>query len=196
MKHLIIYTHYNESSFNAAVRDTILHYWREQGHEVRVRDLYQLRFNPILTENELNGFYEQRYAADIAIEQEHILWADVLYFVFPMWWYSMPAILKGYMDRVLASGFAFEYTDDGPIGLLKGKKAFVFQTAGDSEEWLAARDLITAVRKSIDVGILNYCGLEVVDHKIMPGIHDVSDETRKQYLSDVQQSIALVRRDR
>lgn len=196
MKHLIIYTHYNESSFNAAVRDTILHYWEEQKHEVRVRDLYQLPFNPILTESELNGFVEQRYAADIASEQEHIQWADVLYFVFPMWWYSMPAILKGYMDRVLANGFAFQSTDDGPIGLLKGKKAFVFQTAGDSEEWLAARDLIKAVRTSIDVGILNYCGLEVVDHKIMTGIHHVSDSTRKRYLSEVQQLIASVVKDR
>lgn len=191
MNHLIIYAHANGNSFNAAVRDTIVKELDEQNQEVRIRDLYRLKFNPVLMDDELNGFYEQKYPLDILEEHQHIQWADVLYFVFPTWWYSMPAILKGYIDRVFSTGFAFRYSKNGPIGLLAEKSAFVFQTAADPQEALIARDLISAMQNSIDVGILNYCGLKVLGHQIMSSIHHVSDETREQYLLDVKDAIGL-----
>lgn len=190
MNHLIIFAHENEGSFNGAIRDTIVHELQEQNQNVSVRDLYRLRFNPILTMDELNGFYEQQYPDDIAAEQQHIREADVLYFVFPTWWYSMPAILKGYFDRVFATGFAFRYSKAGPIGLLSGKKALIFQTAADPEEALSARSLDSAIYNAIGVGILHYCGLDVVEHKIIPGIHHASDETRSEYLSEIKKSVA------
>ncbi|XID94654.1 NAD(P)H-dependent oxidoreductase [Paenibacillaceae bacterium WGS1546] len=189
MNHLIIYAHANGNSFNAAVRDTIANALRERDQEVAIRDLYALNFNPVLTDGELNGFYERKYAADLEEEHRHIRWADALYFVFPTWWYGRPAILKGYIDRVFSTGFAFRYSKQGPIGLLTDKKAFVFQTAADPEQTLTDRDLLTAMRNSIDVGILNYCGLEVLGHKFMTGIHHVSDETRQQYLQEVEDTI-------
>lgn len=152
--------------------------------------MYQLSFNPILTTQELYGFYEQQYPDDVSIEQEHIRQADILYFVFPTWWYSVPAILKGYFDRVLATGFAFRYSKAGPIGLLTGKKAFVFQTAADPDEALQARHLDSAMRAAISVGILRYCGLDVIEHKIMPSIHHASDALRREYLSEISRSVA------
>ncbi|MDF2714556.1 MAG: hypothetical protein K0R28_1481, partial [Paenibacillus sp.] len=178
MNHLILYAHYNENSFNAAVRNTILAELQDQRQEAKVRDLYGMQFNPVLSESELNGFYMQQYPTDVLAEHEHIRWADVLYLVYPTWWYSMPAILKGYIDRVFATGFAFRYSKEGPVGLLSGKKALVFQTAADPEQALEDRDLIAAMRNGIDVGILNYCGLDVLEHKWMTGIHHASDETR------------------
>lgn len=190
MNHLIIYAHANENSFNAAVRDAILNELRGRNEEAAVRDLYKMKFDPVLTDSELNGFYEQKYPSDILTEHQHIQWADVLYFVFPTWWYSMPAILKGYIDRVFATGFAFRYSKEGPIGLLTGKKAFVFQTAADPEEALLSRNLISAMENSIDTGILSYCGLAVAEHKFMTGIHHVSDETRSRYLQEIKEAVA------
>ncbi|XID94968.1 NAD(P)H-dependent oxidoreductase [Paenibacillaceae bacterium WGS1546] len=190
MNHLIIYAHDYEGSYNSAVRGAILHELREHNQTVAVRDLYQLSFNPILTTQELYGFYEQQYPDDVSIEQEHIRQADILYFVFPTWWYSVPAILKGYFDRVFATGFAFRYSKAGPIGLLTGKKAFVFQTAADPVEALQARHLDSAMQAAIGVGILHYCGLDVMEHKIMPSIHHASDDNRREYLSEISKSVA------
>jgi NAD(P)H dehydrogenase (quinone) len=104
-------------------------------------------------------------------------------------WYSMPAILKGYIDRVFATGFAFRYSKRGPIGLLNGKRAYVYQTAVDPEEALLTRDLVAAMRNGIDVGVLEYCGLQVMERKLMPSIHHVSDDVRAQHLSDIRQSL-------
>jgi putative NADPH-quinone reductase len=70
---------------------------------------------------------------DLKKAQEDILWADSLVFVFPMWWYSFPAILKGFIDRIFLPSFAFKYSKNGsnfPDKLLKGKKSFLICTSG------------------------------------------------------------------
>lgn len=189
MKNLIIYAHPSNDSFNGAIRNNIETVLTDRGHEVKTRNIYEMGFNPVLSEEDLGQFFQGNYPEDIRTEHDYISWADHLYFVYPTWWYAMPAILKGYIDRVFSAGFAFRYTKNGPEGLLQGRKAVVFQTAADPEEWLAERNMTAAMTTTIDTGILKYCGLDVLEHTFFPAVHHVSDETRQQYLLAVEGTV-------
>jgi NAD(P)H dehydrogenase (quinone) len=191
MNNLIVFAHpnRNETSFNAAIKNIIKDTLLKRGEEVTVRNVYEMNFDPVLTEEDLQRTFQGEYREDIKKEQGYIAWADHLYFVYPTWWYSMPAILKGYIDRVFSSGFAFQYTKNGPVGLLNGKKAVVFQTAADPIEALQERNLITAMEACVGTGILEYCGLEVIEHKIFHSVHHAGDEARKQYLLEVEKAV-------
>src|SRR5690606_40356054 len=109
-----------------------------QNHQVRVRDLYDLGFDPVLSPAELKQYEDEEKAisVDVKAEQEAILWADHIIFVYPTWWWSMPAILKGYFDRVFVPGFAFSVSEKGIEGLLKGKKAWIIQTTGSDRSYI------------------------------------------------------------
>ena len=74
---------------------------------------------------------------DIKTEQDHVKWADVITFVNPVWWVGLPAVLKGYVDRVFSYGFACESVDGAPRGPLNGKKALLFCTTGRPNEYYA-----------------------------------------------------------
>jgi NAD(P)H dehydrogenase (quinone) len=96
------------------------------GHEVKTLDLYEENFNPVLVFNENKRKRDLQYDPETQIYREAITWADHLIFVFPIWWSGMPAILKGFIDRVFAKGFAYEYDkNSNMIGLLKGKTAWI-----------------------------------------------------------------------
>ncbi|MFH1018492.1 MAG: NAD(P)H-dependent oxidoreductase, partial [Pseudomonadota bacterium] len=107
MNHLIIYSHPNPKSFNHAILEEFSGALRDAGHEVRVRDLYAIGFKPVLQGSDLEQAGKRPPAEDICAEQAHISWADVITFIFPLWWAGMPAIAKGYLDRVFSEGFAY-----------------------------------------------------------------------------------------
>lgn len=190
MKSLIIYAHPNPKSFNAAIKETLVTELQAKGHEVRVRDLYEMKFNPILTADDFTQFFQNQIPADIKTEQTEIEWADLLFFLYPTWWIGMPAILKGYIDRVFTNGFAFRYTENGAEGLLKGKKGIVIQTTGTAGEILSGLNLVSSMENSVDVGILGFCGVETVAHKIFYAVPTVTDEVRKEMLTECNKIIS------
>jgi NAD(P)H dehydrogenase (quinone) len=186
---LIVFAHPNPKSFCKAITDTVERTSREQGADVRVRDLYKAGFDPILKPADFETFKNGTVPEDIAAEQEHIRWADIITFVYPVWWASCPAMLKGYIDRVFSSGFAYEYQDDGPRGLLKGKKAMLFSTTGSSSEDYAASGIQDAMKTIADQGILAFTGIEVLRHTFFGAVPFVSDEERKKYLGVVERVV-------
>lgn len=127
MNHLIVFAHPHQESFNRAILDTAVRALQTKGHEVHVRDLYQLGFNPVLTGEDTAEMKKGSTPADIQAEQAFITKADVITFVYPVWWTGLPAILKGYVDRVFAYGFAYQYNSQGGIDkLLAGKKGVIY----------------------------------------------------------------------
>jgi len=186
MNHLLVYAHPNPASFNHAIEETVRHTLEAQGHAVVVRDLYALNFNPVLSAADTAALRSGTPPADIAEEQAHVAWADVVSFVYPTWWVGMPAILKGYIDRVFSYGFAFAYGEQGPIGLLKGKKAFLVSTGGNPEQWYTAMQ--EALTHPAD-GSLTFCGIEVLAHKYLPGVLSVDDAARHAMLADVKRLV-------
>ena len=103
MKVLIIYGHPYSKSFNHAIKDTLVNSLEQHGHEVRVRDLYALNFDPILKADELAGFVQKNYSEDIQIEHNHIVWAEMLFFISPIWWGGLTSILRGSVIEFLVS---------------------------------------------------------------------------------------------
>ncbi|MEM6381800.1 MAG: NAD(P)H-dependent oxidoreductase [Pseudomonadota bacterium] len=116
MKALIVYCHPSASSFNHAVLETVLSELREQSIEHRVIDLYAEKFDPRLTLEDWTEYEDTAVNTDrIAQHVESLRWCDSLIFIYPTWWFGQPAILKGWLDRVLVPGVAFNMpTDQNP----------------------------------------------------------------------------------
>jgi NAD(P)H dehydrogenase (quinone) len=141
---LVLYCHPSPESFTAAVRDVVLAKLRAAGAEVRLRDLYTQGFQPVLSRTELQDYPDrQRNRAPVEAEVADLLWCDTLIFIYPTWWYGMPALLKGWLDRVLLPGVAFDLPDraGGSIrpGLRHISRLGVFTTCGASRlvTWFA-----------------------------------------------------------
>ncbi len=140
MKALVVYCHPNEGSFTSAVRDVVLAKLEACGAEVRLCDLYGRNFSPTLTAEEL-AIYEKcpDNIAPVADDVENLKWCDTLIFVYPTWWYGLPAVLKGWLDRVLLPDVAFLMpTPERKTiarGLLHISRLGVFTTCGASR-WL------------------------------------------------------------
>ncbi|SSY93038.1 General stress protein 14 [Aggregatibacter aphrophilus] len=122
MKHLIISAHPNPQSFNRALVEEVIKATRQVGAETVVRDLYTLDFNPVLSWSELNATMEGIVPAEIKFEQKLIAEAELITFIYPLWWMGFPAILKGYLDRVLSYGFAYQNENGVSVGLLGNKR--------------------------------------------------------------------------
>ena len=113
MRALIVYCHPKTGSFNAAVRDVVTAKLRAAGAEIRLRDLYAEGFQPALTESDWTGYLTcptNRVPVDPHCTD--VQWCDTLIFVYPTWWYGLPAMLKGWLDRVLLPDVAFMMPDD------------------------------------------------------------------------------------
>ncbi|PWK12841.1 NAD(P)H-dependent oxidoreductase [Tumebacillus permanentifrigoris] len=190
MNALIIYAHPNPASFNAGIKETLVSELTTCGHDVHVRDLYELNFNPVLSSLDIVSMNNGQTPEDIAAEQREIEWADILFVVYPTWWISMPAILKGYIDRVFSHGFAFKYGENGAEGLLKGKLGFVVQTTGSPEQMLAAAHLVESMETAVQYGTLGFCGIQTLAHKIFFEVPASTDEQRAAMLNELKQLIA------
>jgi len=188
MNHLIVYSHPYDKSFNHAICETYQQRLEDNGHGVRVRDLYALKFDPVLKASEIEGFREGRYPEDIRIEQEHVAWADVLTFICPIWWAGLTANLRGYMDRVFAYGFAYKETDQGLVKLLTGKKIFLINTIGAPSDIYEKNGYFGAMDKLLDEIAFDFCGLEVIGHKYFGLVTACSDEERQAMLFQVKDS--------
>lgn len=105
---LVIHCHPRADSFAAAVRDTVLRTLRAGGAEVRLRDLYAEGFQPVLSDAEWTGYLDApTNRTPVAEHIADLEWCDTLIFVYPTWWYGLPAMLKGWLDRVLLPEVAF-----------------------------------------------------------------------------------------
>ena len=179
MKHLIISAHPNPQSFNRALVEEVIKATRQAGGKTVVRDLYTLDFNPVLSWRELNASMEGIVPAEIKFEQKLITEADLITFIYPLWWMGFPAILKGYLDRVLSYGFAYQNENNISVGLLGNKKIQQFITMGNSIEKYQQLGFDKALKSCLVDGLFNFCGITDIQHDIFGNIH-LLDETDRQ----------------
>jgi NAD(P)H dehydrogenase (quinone) len=215
MKILFVFAHPESRSLNSALRDVAIKELEAEGHQVRVSDLYAMHWKsevdradfPSLAPNSRlkvavasgEAFAANALTEDVKAEQEKLLWADVLILQFPLWWYTMPAILKGWVDRVYAYGFAYgvgelsakHWGDRFGEGTLAGKRAMLIVTTGGWEEHYSARGIngpIDDLLFPINHGILYYPGYDVlppfvayrVDRLDEVGFGQVSERLRER----------------
>ncbi len=192
MKTLIIVGHPNPSSFNKnGILQAVKNQLTEMKHEVIVRDLYEMNFNPILSGSDFASFQSGQIPTDIKAEQDNISWANNIIVIHPTWWIGRPAIMQGYYDRILAFNFAFTVDQNGARGLLKNEKALIINTAGSPETvydgWPDSKQLLS---RPTTEGVWGYCGVPNVKHLEFYGIPMSSDEERSSILDQVKKTVA------
>ena len=189
MNILLVHAHPESNSLNGAMKDFTVQRLQSAGHLVKVSDLYGMQWKAAvdaadttqrLSTTRFDAAFESRHAfengvqsEDITGEQEKLLWADAVILQFPLWWYSMPAILKGWIERVYAFGFAYgvgehsdtHWGDRFGEGTLAGKRAMLMVTAGGWESHYGPRGIngpIDDMLYPIQHGILFYPGFDVM----------------------------------
>lgn len=189
MKHLIVLGHPNPESFCSSLTKELHDFLISQGDEARIRNLYEIGFNPVLSANDFSAFADNTTPDDIKIEQEYIKWADHIIFIYPVWWGAMPAILKGYVDRVFSEGFAYEYVANGSVGLLKPRKGSVICTTGaPTFVYKKVHDAMDVLSKDV---LFDFMGIEPYKQIYYGAVPSVTDEVRKGYIENAKQEFAL-----
>jgi NAD(P)H dehydrogenase (quinone) len=185
-KILVIIGHPNPQSFNHALAAQYAEAARAAGHEVTVLALNELRFDPILR---LGYAGEQALEPDLQRAQAAILRAEHIVIVFPSWWGSMPALLKGFIDRTLLPGFAFKYRSrDTPWWdqLLKGRTGRILLTM-DTPWWYNRLVYGNANINMLKAATLQFCGIKKVKVSTFGGVRLSKPATRMRWLEQVAQ---------
>ncbi len=194
MKVHVVTAHPESRSFNFALRRIAVETLRGEGHEVQCSDLYQDGFhaaagpgdfeNPQeaapwqLASAQLHHKKHGGFVDEIRREQERVLWADLIMLQFPIWWGSYPAVLKGWIDRVLSYGFAY-----GRDRTLSPRTAMYSVTTGgaaNEEEAVEYRERVHGLAEDV----FGYLGWQVLPPSICHGPAAVIPETRQQMLDD------------
>ena len=189
MRALVVYCHPREGSFTSAIRDLVLEKLAAKGSEARVTDLYAGSFDPILSVTELEGYETcPDNCASVEADVADLRWCDTLIFIYPTWWYGLPAILKGWLDRVFLPDVAFlmptpERNTIHP-GLQHIDRLGVFTTCGAS--WWLTTFIGAPGKRTILRGIGVLCGKPLKKAFAAHYLMDSSTaESRKRHLDRV-----------
>lgn len=156
----VLLAHPDKDSFNGKLADAYERQAILKGHQVRRHNLGELKFDPILWK----GYKTlQEAEADITEAQQNILWCNQWVIIYPVWWGSVPALFKGYLDRVLLPGFAFKYHEKDPLWdrLLKGRKTEVIATSDAPALWLWLK-YRNSDKHALVQAVLKFCGFSPV----------------------------------
>lgn len=202
MKIFIILAHPEEKSFNAGLFHTAVSTLEEAGHEVKTSNLYTTNFQPVSDRRNFtqlkNAEYfkqqdEEKYAlrqntfsTDVLSEQEKVEWCDLMIWQFPLYWFSVPAILKGWIDKVFSMG---KFYDNGKIfdrGFSVGKKAILSVTTGGPRKNYVDENYgsISSILFPIHRGILEFLGFSVLQPEIVYSVERLADTERRIILDN------------
>ncbi len=192
MRVLVVYCHPVPDSFCAALRDAVLEAISFKGCEARLIDLYAENFDPVMRCEE-RRLYNQRPPADpeLKVHVDHLGWAEMIVFVYPTWWYGLPAMLKGWLDRVWATDVAFTLKGDGLMVPLMThvSKIAVITTCGAPRWWSYL--VGHPGKKTITRGIRSLCAKRCKTLFIAHYLMDISTpESRAAFLLRVKRKLA------
>ncbi len=206
---LIVHAHPEPQSFTTSMMQTARSQLEAAGHSVTVSDLYAMGFNPVASSADfgsrknpdyLTYALEQRHgvesgtiAPDIAAEVDKLKAADLLILSFPVYWFSVPAIMKGWIDRVLVSGVCYGGKRVYNHGGLKGKTALVACTLGGRDYMFGPQAIhgeLEVMLRPLLRGTLAYCGMEVVQPFYGFHIPYLKVDAREAIMADFQQHLA------
>jgi NAD(P)H dehydrogenase (quinone) len=202
MNVLIVHAHPETASFTTAMRDAAADTLSEEGHNVLISDLYEMRFNPVASANDFRGRANEEYmmyaleqrhadannllAPDIKAELNRVVWADLIIFNFPIYWFSMPAIMKGWIDRVFVSGRCYGGMRFYDRGGLKGKKALISLTLGGQPHMFdhdGVHGPLTEMLRHLLRGTLGYLGFHVLPPFVGWHVPYIGEEARAELLN-------------
>jgi NAD(P)H dehydrogenase (quinone) len=201
MKAFIVLAHPEPRSFNAAMAEAARDSLAGAGHEVVVSDLYRMGFDPVSDRRNFTSaadpdYYKQQveerhatetggFAPDILAELEKVESADLMIWQFPLWWFGLPAILKGWVDRVFAFGRTYGGGRIYESGVFRGKRALVSITTGGPQPAYEVDGFngdIDGILRPIQRGMLSFVGFDVLQPQISWGPAHFDDEARAALL--------------
>ncbi len=189
MKVMVVYAHPYDKSYNHAILESTLEGLREGNHEIDFLDLNNDDFNPIMTSEDLQAASMGKVVDPKVIEyQSRIEAAQHLVFIFPIWYESVPAVLKGFLDKVFSSGWAYKPVPgkSTPVGLLTQLNATVISTMGMPK--LIYRSFYNnAVQGVLIKGVLKFSGVKDVKWFNIDNVQSVSNEKRTKWLLDIKE---------
>lgn len=214
MKVLIVFAHPEPGSFNGAMKTAAVEALSEAGHSAVVSDLYAEGFSAVagpddVTERageerfdlgmeQANAAKNNGFAADIQSEIDRLFAADMLILQFPMWWYSTPAILKGWIDRVFAFGVTYDFGRTWDQGVMRGKRAMLsLTTSAPSSTFLpdGRNGDIEKILWPLHGGVLALCGYEVLQPFIAHSVGWIGDDARAAILEEYRDRLRTIEQD-
>lgn len=214
MKTLLVYWHPEPRSFNAAMMHTAVETLRGLGHEVQVSDLHEMRFDPVSGRHnfvsvkdpaylkpqleELHASEQGGFAPEIEAEIRKVEWCDLMIWQFPLWWFSLPAALKGWVDRVFAMGRTYGGGRVYETGVFRGKRAMLSLTTGGPEKAYLEEGFngdLASVLRPIHRGMLRFCGFDVLAPQVVYGPVRMGDEERAAALAAYAERLRGIERE-
>ena len=199
---LLVYAHPEPTSFTAALKDTAYEAIQNAGHSVEVSDLYAEGFNPVagrhdfLTVQDAQRFHYQNeqgyahehggFAPDIAREQARFAKADLVIWLYPLWWGGVPAILKGWFDRVLAYGFAYSDGRRYDSGFFHDKRGLLCLSTGGTQQRFSADGVYGTIEQVLwptQRLMVEYMGIKALEPFVAYGAPRVDQAGREAYLT-------------
>ena len=183
-KFFIVYGHYDDNSFNAAIKNTFIASAIKAGHKIDLVDLYKDNFNPV--------FAGEEPGDDVLDHRKRIEDCDTIVLIAPIWNFRMPAILEGWIDKVLAPPWAFSFKQlvgnyGYPQGHLKDKKAIIFCTYGSPRLAITTFFLNLPIRR-LKRGVFYICGIRNIIYKRYFAVPFVNKKQRMNFLKDVSKT--------
>jgi len=208
MNVLIVHAHEEPKSFNGALKDHAVDVLTKAGHSVEVCDLYAMNFDPVggkrdfaeLSNTKFFKYGKEQaiatktgtFATDVAAEQTKLLACDFLIFQFPLWWFGLPAILKGWVDRVFAAGLIYGHTRWYSNGVFRGKRPMVCTTTAGTTAIYGKTGLNGDMEQllfPIHHGILYFVGFDVLPPFVAWSVSRVGRATREGYLREYERRL-------
>ncbi len=188
----VILAHPDKESFNHAIADTVAGQLKKSGHEIFFHDLHAEKFDPILPTNEFSRYIS--LPAEIEKHCSEIIRAEGIVIIHPNWWGQPPAILKGWIDRVLRPGVAYEFIEEDkgegiPNGLLRAEQALIFNTSNTETERenRVFGDPLEAIWKNC---IFDLCGVKNFYRRTFTIMVTSTELQRKKWLEEVRETVA------
>jgi NAD(P)H dehydrogenase (quinone) len=180
-----VIAHPSRGSFTGALLDACLDGALSAGHAADRADLYLDRFDPVFQDSEYAQYEPDYRPADEILAYQHRMGqADAWVFAFPIWWWSMPAMMKGWIDRVFSSGFAYRDAQDGMTGLFADRPVVLLTPCALGEASIARHRYGDAFRRTTLDGVFGYCGIRDVRWHLFSDVG--SEAARRQHLAQAR----------
>jgi len=188
-KHVVVLCHPESDSFNASVARTYCETVQALGQEAILRDLYRLNFDPVLKSHEQPGRTDFELSDDVAEELELLEGVDVFVLVYPIWFGTPPAMMKGYVERVLGAGFSHRAVRARQFHpMLSGNRLLSFTSSGTTRQWLEEQGAWRSLRQLFDGYLAHAFSLEGHEHIHFSAIVDgLKERFVNEHLEEVRQ---------